>query len=479
MKMLVNGAWRAGGAGEYQVVNPADEQVVGVSPEASPEDVREAVRAARVAQPTWAQTVPEERAVTLTRIAEGIRAAREQLGPLVSAESGCLARVGDAMVERTAQRFDDYAQELRRLRPITFPAESRSDEHHGSVSFGEVWRRPHGVVAGISPFNFPLIGAANKIAPAIAMGNAIVFKPAPQDPLSVLALGAVFADAGVPNGVVNIVTGSQVETGRALVDDAGIDMVSFTGSTGAGIEIARAGASRMRRHLLELGGKGALIVRADADLDAAVTALARVWTYYSGQWCAAPTRAVLHASVHDEVVERLRLIGRGLVVGDPTDPETDMGPLISAVQRDRVEQMIASAIDAGATEVVEAPARADQGVGFYVPPTLLTNCAPDLPVVQNEVFGPVLSALKFETDEEAVELANGTPFGLTNYVYTRDVARAREIAAQLRSGTVLLNMPSPHGDLPFGGMGISGIGRDNGAFALDAYGELQGVSIAV
>lgn len=474
--LYVDGLWRDGSAGAFPVHNPATQEVVGWAPEASPQDVADAVDAARRAFPEWSRTDRDRRAQLLRRIARGLRSARGTLTPLIVAESGCTVETAGGMIDRAAQRFAEFADTLLGYDAVPLLPELRTD---ASVLVGEVARRPHGVVACITPFNFPLIGAASKIAPAIAMGNTVVYKPAPQDPLAVLAFGQICHAAGMPTGVLNIVTGSGPETGQALVASPGVDMVSFTGSTLAGTEIYRAGAATMRRNLLELGGKGALIVRADADLDAAVTALARVWTYYAGQWCAAPTRAIVHRSVHDEVVARLQEVARSLRVGDPRDENTEVGPVISAAQRDRIEGMVAEAVRDGAREVVRELSPVAPTEGFYAPPALLVGCRRDMAVVQNEVFGPVLSVLSYDDDDEAVELANDSPFGLTNYVYSADVPSAWRIAAQLRSGSVLVNTSTPHANLPFGGMGLSGLGRDGGRYALEAYSEAQGVAVAL
>jgi len=475
--MLIGAALRSGGAGTYPVVNPSTEQVVGLAPEATAADVADAVAAARTAFPQWSATGVADRAALLRRIGSELRARSAELGALMCAEGGCLLATAESMVERAAQRFDRFADLLLRQQPIPIAAETRPHmPPQETLAFGEISRRPHGVVACITPFNFPLIGAAAKIAPAIAMGNTVVFKPAPQDPLAVLRLGEICVDAGLPAGVVNIISGSQAETGRVLLASPDVDMVSFTGSTVAGTEIYRTGAETMRRMLLELGGKGALIVRKDADLEGAVEALSRVWTYYSGQWCAAPTRAILHRDVHAEVVERLRTLGAGLRLGDPSDPATQMGPVISSLQRDRIEAMIEGAVAAGARQLIQAPTRGGRETGFFVPPALLVDCTPDMEVVQNEVFGPVLSVQSYTEDDEAIALANDSRFGLTSYIYSGDTARAWELAPRLRSGTVLINLPAPHDGLPFGGVGMSGFGRDNGVFALESYSEPQGIA---
>lgn len=462
----------------YPVINPATESVITQAPEATAAHVQQAVAAAKAAQSLWAEESPTARATILREIGRVLESRRAELAPLIAAETGCLLSAAPTIVDRSVARFAKFAELSTALQPIDHPIETRDTPAGRSLSFGRTARRPVGVVAAIAPFNFPLIGAASKIAPAIAMGNTVVFKPAPQDPLEILAFASICQEAGVPDGVVNIVTGSGVDVGRALIASEDVDMVSFTGSTGAGTEIYRGGADSMRRMLLELGGKGALIVREDADLDAATEALGRVWTYYSGQWCAAPTRAIVHRKVHDELVDRLVRLGRSLQVGDPCDSTTNVGPVISQTQRQKIEGSVAAAVANGAVEALSAPPRGGRDRGYFVSPALLLGCRPDMPIVQEEIFGPVLSVLTFDTDDEAIELANGTRFGLTNYLFSADVARAWELAARLRSGTVLVNTATPRDDLPFGGVGMSGVGRDNGIFALESYSEAQGILVA-
>jgi len=475
--MLIGDTLRLG-TSTYPITDPATGEIIGEAPEATPTDVADAVAAARAAQPAWGATPITERADLLRAIGRGLAARRDDLAPLVAAETGCLLSAAPGIIDRAVSRFERFAALIIEQQPIRHPVAAQTSPGGTLLTVGETAARPVGVVAAIAPFNFPMIGAASKIAPAIAMGNTVVFKPAPQDPLQILAFGAICREVGVPAGVINIVTGSRVEVGQELVASPDVDMVSFTGSTKAGSEIYRQGADHMRRHLLELGGKGALIVRADADLDAAAEALSRVWRYYSGQWCAAPTRAIVHRDIHDALVERLELIGRALRVGDQRDPDADLGPIISEPQRDRIEATVARAIADGAMEVLGHPARGGMPHGYFVAPALLTGCRPEMTVVQEEVFGPVLAVLPYSDDEEAIRLANDSRYGLTNYLFSADATRAWEMAAQLRSGSVLINTATPRDDMPFGGVGMSGLGRDNGQFALDAYSEPQGVLLA-
>jgi acyl-CoA reductase-like NAD-dependent aldehyde dehydrogenase len=274
--------------------------------------------------------------------------------------------------------------------------------------------------------------------------------------------------------VVNIVTGSGPDLGEALVSSPDVDMVSFTGSTAVGVRIAETGARTMKRLLLELGGKGAAIVFDDASLDAAVGGIGSTWAFHSGQICTAPTRVLAHAAIHDELVERLAGYARRLTVGDPLAPGTVVGPVISAAHRDRIEAYVAAGRQEGA-EVVVGGERPAMERGYYVAPTLLTGCRGGMRVVQEEIFGPVVVVIPFADEDEAVALANGTSYGLYDYVWSGDGARAYRVAGQLRTGNVGVNTVQRNHEAPFGGFKMSGVGRDGGSFGLHAYSELQSI----
>jgi acyl-CoA reductase-like NAD-dependent aldehyde dehydrogenase len=335
-------------------------------------------------------------------------------------------------------------------------------------------RRPVGVVAAITPYNFPIVNMAGKVGPALAMGNTVVVKPAPQDPLAVTLFGEILDEAGFPPGVVNVVTGSGATAGEALVASPHVDMVSFTGSTAVGCRIGAVAGRDMKRLLLELGGKGAAIVCEDADLDTAVRAVAGTWAFHSGQICTAPTRVLAHRNVYDQVVSRLSAAAGRMTVGDPTAPGTVVGPVISAVQRDRIEALVRAGV-AGGGELAAGGERPDMPCGFYVAPTLIVGCEPQNPAVQEEFFGPVVVAVPFDDEDEAVALANGTEYGLYDYVFSADTARAMRLAGLLRTGNVGINTAQRNHEAPFGGFKRSGVGRDGGSYGLQAYSELQSV----
>ncbi|MBB5121613.1 aldehyde dehydrogenase [Streptomyces eurocidicus] len=474
----IDGSWHAPEKGHYPIVNPATEKVVGEAPEATPAEVALAVTAARAAQDGWSRTSPRERAAVLDRMADLITEHQTELVSLLQAETGATLRLTSAMqVPVAADRFRRYAQGA--LEPTVIPLAPHpvqgSPIAPGGLIGAAAVRRPVGVVGCITSYNFPIVNLAGKVAPALAMGNAVVAKPAPQDPLCVLALGPLLREAGLPNGVLNIVTGSGPDAGRALVEHPGVDMISFTGSTAVGKQIAGTAGRSMKRTLMELGGKGAAIVLGDADekaVKSAIGAVGSVWSFHSGQICTAPTRVLVHRSLYEEVVTGLTHYARTLRVGDPVDNSTVVGPLISAAQRDRVEAYIAGARAEGA-RIAVGGTRPDLAPGFYVAPTLITGATPDMTVAREELFGPVVVALAFDDEDEAVRIANGTSYGLHDYVFSADTARAWAFAARLRSGNVGVNTVQRHPETPFGGFKESGIGRDGGSFGLHSYSELQ------
>jgi acyl-CoA reductase-like NAD-dependent aldehyde dehydrogenase len=477
-RLLIGGDWVEGGAGSYDVLNPATEDVVDEAPEASTGDAHDAAAAARAALPAWSSTAPAERAALLQAVADRVRERAEELLPLIIAETGATVSVGSALqVPMCANRFERYARGARQDLTIAIPPmEMQPTPLAPGGLMGAVGLRPPvGVVACITPYNFPITSMAGKVAPALATGNTVVIKPAPCGPLAVIELVRIMEEVGFPPGVVNLVTGSEPAPGAALVDSPDVDMISFTGSTAVGVRIYESGARTMKRLLLELGGKGACIVCDDADLGAAVTALGSVWAFHSGQICTAPTRAIVHRSVHDELVERLLKFAPQLKVGDPLDADTIVGPVISAAQRERIERHVRTGVDEGAELLVGGTRPAHLDRGFYVEPTLLAGCTNEMRVAREEIFGPVLVVTAYDDDEEAVALANDSDYGLYDYVYSADTARAYGIARQLRCGHVGINTAQRNHEAPFGGFKMSGIGRDNGDWGLYAYTEVQSI----
>ena len=476
-RLLIGGEWVHGAAGTYPIVNPATEAEVGGAPEATADQAVEATRAAAEAFEGWSRTSPRDRAELLAAAADAVRAAIPDLVDLVQAETGATMRVAKTMqLPTVADRLDRYARgALERhalaLPPSEMPATALAP---GGLMSAVVERRPVGVVAAITPYNFPAVNAAGKIGPALAMGNTVVVKPAPQDPLAVIKLVEIMQSVGFPPGVLNIVTGEGPATGEAIVASPHTDMVSFTGSTGVGQAIGSVAGASMKRLLLELGGKGAAVVFEDADLRAVVPQLVSTWAFHSGQICTAPTRVIVHRSLYEPLLGAMAQAAERLTVGDPLDKTTVVGPLITRTHRDRVQSMIDAGIAAGATARVGGAAP-DMDRGYYVAPTLLADCRPDADVVQQEFFGPVVVALPFDDEDEAVALANDTEFGLYDYVFSADSGRAMRVARRLRSGNVGINTLQRHHEAAFGGMKQSGVGRDGGTFGLHAYSEQQSI----
>ena len=475
-RLFINGEWVAPSEGGYPVVNPATEQVVAEAPEAGVGQVRDAVAAARAAFPAWSRRSAAERGELLNRLADAFERRIPDLVPLVQAETGATMRVAKTLqVTQCAIRFRRYAELAKADHDIPLPPSVMGNTAlaKGGLIGALAARQPVGVVACITPYNFPLTNMAGKVAPALAMGNTVVVKPAPQDPLAVLRFAEAAEEAGFPPGVFNVVTGSGAEAGQALVE-ADIDMVSFTGSTPVGQQIAATAGRGMKRLLLELGGKGAAVVFDDGDLAGAVAGIGSTWSFHSGQICTAPTRVIVHRSVHDQLVEQLAAYAGFLAVGDPVADTTVVGPVISEAQRARVEALLETGRQEGA-EFVVGGARPEMDKGFYVAPTLLTGVKNEMRVAQEEFFGPVVVVEVFDEEDEAVELANGTPFGLYDYVWTADAVRGYRVARQLRSGNVGINTVQRNHEAPFGGFKQSGVGRDGGVFGLHAYSELQSI----
>ena len=475
-RLLIDGEWVDGDEGVYDIVNPATEQVVGSAPEASVDQALAAARAAQQAFPAWWRTPAAERARLLNAVADKLRERSADLVELIISETGATAMVGSRMqVPVAIERFQRYARGASKDLniPLAPSPTGATPLAPGGLIGAVVNRQPVGVVACISPYNFPLVNIAGKIAPALAVGCTVVIKPAPQDPLAVIELAEIMHEVGFPPGVVNVITSSRPEPSVALTETRDVDMVSFTGSTGVGERIFEAGGKTMKRLLLELGGKGAGLVLCDADLDVAVGAIASVWAFHSGQICTAPTRAIVHSSRYDELVTRLAAYAPNLKVGDPTSMDTIVGPVISAAQRDRIEGYIAMGAAEGGEVVVDGRRPSHMERGFYVGPTLIAGCRQGMTPVQEEIFGPVIVVVPFEDDDEGIAIANSTAFGLYDYVFSTDSDRAYRTAKQLRSGNVGINTAQRNHDSPFGGFKMSGIGRDGGDFGMLAYTEMQ------
>ncbi|MEU4795265.1 aldehyde dehydrogenase family protein [Streptomyces sp. NPDC023327] len=485
-RLFVGGEWVEPDGGHYEVIDPATGEVVGLAPEASRAQAEEAASAARAAFAGWSRTPPRERAAVLSRAAAIIRRDLVPYADLARAETGATTATARGMqVAVAAARFERYAKGA--LEPVESGLPPQLSEAgpmgRAGVTGAVAVRRPVGVVTCVTSYNNPWANPAGKVAPALAMGNTVVVKPAPQDPLSVFRMAAALAEAGAPPGVVNVVCGTDAAVGEAAVGSPHVDMVSFTGSTAVGQRIGEVCGRHMKRQLMELGGKGAAIVFADADLTAAVAGIGTTFSLYSGQICTAPTRVLAERGVYERLVEMLAGYAGRLKVGDPRAPDTVVGPVISAAHRDRIESYVRIGREEGARVVTggERPAGPGLGKGFYVAPTLLADCTPDMRVVREEIFGPVVVVVPFEgatpqaAEEAALALADDSDYGLIDYVWSGDVARAFRVAGRLRAGGVGVNTVARNMEAPFGGFKKSGVGRDVGSYALHAYSELQSI----
>jgi phenylacetaldehyde dehydrogenase len=475
-RLLIGGEW-VSTADHFDVVDPNTTEVVGRAPEATAQQAIDAAAAAKDALRTWRNVPVEERCALLGRTADILSRRIGELVPLVQAETGSTINVAETMqVPVCIERFRYYSKPVVVDEPIPPYPIRQTPLGPAGLQNAMVYRQPVGVVAAITPYNFPLTSVAGKIAPALAMGCTVVIKPAPQDPLAVLKFGEIIDEAGFPPGVINIVTGAGPATGSALVDSKDVNMVSFTGSSEVGVKIMENGAKTMKRLLMELGGKGALIMTEDCNLQAAVSAISSVWAFHSGQICTAPTRVICHRSLYDQTVEALKATASVLKIGDARARDTLVGPLVTEAQRDRVEAMIRRGVDEGGTLAIGG-SRPDVP-GYVVAPTLFVDVKPDNFAVREEFFGPVVVILPYDDLDEAVAMANDSDYGLYSYVFAGDITRGLDVARRLESGIVSVNGVQPHNFAPFGGFKMSGVGRDRGYWGLHAYSEIQAVNWA-
>ena len=475
-EILFGAKWRAAEHGTYEVIDPSNGEVAGHAPACDPGQVLQATRRAREAfeKGPWPRMSGAERGRLLQEAADEWRQRIPKLVDLTIAETGALKSIAATLqLGQGAVRLERYGELAALPAEEGMPAFEVNHPKLGkSLGAGMIVREPVGVVACITPFNFPVTNCAGKIGPALACGNTVVVKPAPQDPLAVAELCRV-VDSVLPPGVVSFVCGPGADVGEALVRSPDVDMVSFTGSTAVGAKIREAVGGRMVRTLMELGGKSANVVFADADLDRALVGAMSVWTFHSGQICTAPTRLLVEESIYDDFTKRLAAAGASLRVGDPREDGVVVGPLISKAQLERVERFVAGGVGEGAAVACGGKRPAGLARGFYYEPTLLTGARNDMTVAREEVFGPVITAIPFRGEAEAVELANDSDYGLYGYVWSRDSTKALRVARAMRTGTVQINGAPPNPEAPFGGYKRSGVGRDGGRFGLAAYSELK------
>jgi aldehyde dehydrogenase (NAD+) len=478
--MLINGKLvEAESGGTFQNVNPATEEVLGAVADASAPDMRRAIAAARRAfdETNWS-TDHKFRRHCLEQLQQALESEREELREELILEAGCPRSVthGPQLDAPLASALSYPAKLIEEFPWETDPGEAVGLT--GTLDARRVWREPVGVVGAIVPWNFPVEVTLNKLGQALATGNTVVLKAAPDTPFNATRLGRLIAEAtDFPAGVVNVVTSSQHALGEELTLSPKVDLISFTGSTIVGKRIMRKGAATMKRVFLELGGKSATIVLEDADL-ALATLIGIAPCLHAGQACAAPTRMLLPRSRYEEGVATLTAMYEQARVGDPQDPDTLTGPVISAKQRRRVLGYIRKGVAEGATLAAGGPDRLQvPKKGWFVQPTLFTDADGSMTIAQKEIFGPVLVVIPFEDEDEAVRIANGTAYGLAGNVFSGSLDRSLSVARRLRAGAIGVNGGAPFGaDMPFGGYKESGVGRQNGLSGFEQYLEVKSVA---
>lgn len=466
--IYIGGSWRPASTGRtIDVENPATEQIIGSVPEGDASDVDAAVAAARSAFGSWSTTEPTERAALLRRLQAELAARQDVIAETVTAEMGApgwIARKIQAPLPATV--VGRYADLL--------------DGYQFQETFENylIVREPAGVVGAITPWNYPLHQITNKLAPALAAGCTFVLKPSELTPLVAYLLMDACEAAGIPGGVVNLVPGYGKGVGEALAGHPGIDVLSFTGSVPTGKRVAELAMANVTRVALELGGKSANVILDDADLKVAVKVGVANAFLNSGQTCAAWTRMLVPADAYDEAVALAASFADSYVVGDPTDASTKLGPVASAAQREKIRGMIETAVREGA-RVVAGGADAPDGLptGYYVKPTVLADVASSSTIAQTEVFGPVLSILKYQDEDDAVAIANDSEYGLHGAVWSTDTDRAMSVARRMRTGTVDINGAAYNPMVPFGGYKRSGIGREMGVAGLEEFLETKSIGL--
>jgi len=468
----INGAWVAPAtANDFPVINPATEQPVTTISLGAQADVDIAVAAAKSAFETWSLTSKQERIDLLTRLAEIYAGRMDDMAKAISAEMG--APIDMATNAQAASGLGNIKSFIRALETFQFEHPLRDGDERFLIA-----HEPVGVCALITPWNWPMNQVALKVGAAMAAGCTMVLKPSEIAPLSAMLFAEMIDEAGFPKGVFNLVNGDGPGVGSALSHHDDVDMVSFTGSTRAGVLVTKACADSVRRVALELGGKSPNIVFADADVERAVKTGVLHCFNNTGQSCNAPTRMLVEESIYDQAVEIAKATAAKVSVGDPAEPGRHMGPLISQTQFDKVQGLIQVAIDEGAELLTGGPGKPEGfETGYYVKPTIFTGVNNQMTIARQEVFGPVLAMIPFKDEADAIKIANDTPYGLAAYFHTSNSERAKRVARALKAGMVQQNGAPHPSDAPFGGYKQSGIGREGGKWGLEDFLETKSISV--
>ncbi|WP_444685423.1 betaine-aldehyde dehydrogenase [Alkalicoccus luteus] len=472
LKNYINGEWVEAKSGETRdIINPFNQEVIATVPEADETDTKEAIAAAREAfdNGEWPETPATERGAIVRRIAELIERDKEELAYLESLDTG-------KTMDESRGDMDDIAGVFRYYAEL-------ADKNGGELidspvpnSVSKVVHEPVGVCGQITPWNYPLLQASWKLAPALATGNTLIMKPSEITPLTTIKTFALMEEAGVPKGVANLVLGAGATVGNELSTSNDVDLISFTGGIETGKKIMQAASGNVKKLALELGGKNPNVIFADADFDLAVDQALNGVFFHAGQICSAGTRLIVEESIHDRFVEALVERVKKFRIGSGFDEETQMGPLISAEHLAKVEKYVETGIKEGATIAVGGGRPEDPELqnGFFYLPTIFTGCTTDMDIVQEEAFGPIITVETFTTEQEAVKLANDSIYGLAGGVFTQDTVKAERCAAKMRMGTVWINefnLYFPHA--PWGGYKQSGIGRELGRLGIEEYTETK------